>query len=102
MPRRLVLQDGDLFLRSLLLRLLDFRLFQIIQGKVLSGSFCHDSLVSYFLFTDPGSGNGEPFFVMMRDFVDQHRDGFASTDDFRRVANEHFLKTPIAKSFGFA
>jgi hypothetical protein len=54
----------------------------------------------HFLFTDPATGNGEPFFVMMRDFVDQHRDGVASTDDFRRVANEHFASTPIARTYG--
>jgi aminopeptidase N len=54
----------------------------------------------HFLMTDPGSGNGEPFFVMMRDFVDQYRDGFASTDDFRRIANEHFAKSSIARTYG--
>jgi aminopeptidase N len=54
----------------------------------------------HFLFTDPNSGNGEPFFVMMRDFVERHRNGVASTDDFRRVANEHFAKTPIAQKYG--
>jgi hypothetical protein len=54
----------------------------------------------HFLFTNPTTGEGEPFFVMMRDFVDQHRDGLASTDDFRRVANAHFAKTPIARTYG--
>jgi hypothetical protein len=54
----------------------------------------------HFLFTDPTTGEGEPFFVMMRDFVDQNRDGLASTDDFRRIANAHFVKTPIARSYG--
>lgn len=54
----------------------------------------------HFLFTDPSTGDGEPFFVMMRDFVNQHRDGVASTDDFRRVANEHFASTPIARTYG--
>jgi hypothetical protein len=53
----------------------------------------------HFLFTDPATGNGEPFFVMMRDFVNRHRDGVASTDDFRLVANEHFVKTPIARTY---
>jgi len=37
---------------------------------------------------------------MMTDFVNQYRDGYASTDDFRRVANEHFARTPIARTFG--
>jgi aminopeptidase N len=36
---------------------------------------------------------------MMADFVERHRDGFASTDDFRVVANEHFAKTPIAQRY---
>jgi aminopeptidase N len=53
----------------------------------------------HFLFTDPATGNGEPFFTMMRDFVNRHRDGVASTDDFRLVANEHFTKTPIARMY---
>jgi hypothetical protein len=54
----------------------------------------------HFLFTDPETGNGDPFFAMMSDFVNQYRDGSASTDDFRRVANAHFAKTPIARSYG--
>jgi hypothetical protein len=54
----------------------------------------------HFLFTDPGSGNGDAFFAMMQDFVERHRNGTASTDDFRTVANEHFIKTPIAKRYG--
>ena len=54
----------------------------------------------HFLFTDPGSGNGEAFFTMMKDFVERHRNGVASTDDFRKVANEHFAKTSIAKKYG--
>ncbi|HKO97967.1 MAG TPA: M1 family aminopeptidase [Pyrinomonadaceae bacterium] len=53
----------------------------------------------HFLFTDPATGDGEPFFAMMRDFVNRHRDGVASTDDFRLVANEHFIKTPIARMY---
>ena len=53
----------------------------------------------HFLFTDPATGNGEPFFAMMRDFVNRHRDGVASTDDFRLVANEHFTKTPISRLY---
>jgi hypothetical protein len=54
----------------------------------------------HFMFTNPQTGEGEPFFVMMRAFVDKHRDGFASTDDFRKVANEHFVKSHIAKAYG--
>ncbi len=54
----------------------------------------------HFLFTDPATGNGEPFFAMMTDFVNRHRNGVASTDDFRMVANEHFVKSPIARTYG--
>jgi hypothetical protein len=39
---------------------------------------------------------GDAFFDMMSDFVNRYHDKFASTDDFRRVANEHFVRTPIA------
>jgi len=54
----------------------------------------------HFLMTDPSTGDGKPFFDMMRDFVSRYRDKVASTDDFRNVANEHFIKTPIAKKYG--
>lgn len=54
----------------------------------------------HFLLTDPGSGQGEGFFNMMTDFVNRYRDRSASTDDFRKVANEHFAKTPIARKYG--
>lgn len=53
----------------------------------------------HFLFTDPASGNSDAFFAMMSDFVNRYRDRFASTDDFRAVANEHFAKTPIAQRY---
>lgn len=53
----------------------------------------------HFLFTDPNTGDGTAFFTMMKDFVEQYRNGVASTDDFRRVANVHFINTPIAKKY---
>ena len=56
----------------------------------------------HYLFTDPATGNGQPFFDMMKDFVDRYKSSSASTDDFRRVANEHFAKTPIAKKYGIS
>ncbi len=49
----------------------------------------------HFLLSDPSTGEDKAFFVMMKDFVERHRDGVASTDDFRAVANEHFTKSPI-------
>ena len=54
----------------------------------------------HFLFTDPDTGNGDAFFAMMSDFVNRYREGAASTDDFRRIANEHFAKSPIGRSYG--
>lgn len=54
----------------------------------------------HFLFTDPNTGDGQPFFDMMADFVNRHRDGAATTDSFRTVANEHFARTPVARRFG--
>jgi hypothetical protein len=54
----------------------------------------------HFLLTDPESGSGDPFYAMMKDFVDHYRNKVASTDDFKRVASEHFAKSPIAAQFG--
>src|SRR6185436_9063453 len=53
----------------------------------------------HFLMTNPANGSGDEFFSMMTDFVELYRDRFASTDDFRVVANEHFAKTPIARKY---
>ena len=54
----------------------------------------------HFLMTDPASGNGQLFYDMMKDFVNRYRDKVASTDDFRKVANEYFARSPVAKHFG--
>jgi len=54
----------------------------------------------HFLFTDFQTGKGDPFFVMMEDFVKRYTNKAASTEDFRQVANEHFVNTPVAKQFG--
>jgi len=53
----------------------------------------------HFLLTDPNTGNGQPFFEMMTDFVNRYHDKFASTDDFRKVAGEHFAKSPIGRKY---
>jgi len=53
----------------------------------------------HFLLTDPGSGEGQAFFDMMSDFVKRYHDKFASTDDFRKVASEHFAKSPIGQRY---
>jgi aminopeptidase N len=54
----------------------------------------------HFLFTDPASGSGDAFYDMMKDFVGRHRNKAASTDDFRMVANEHFVRTTVARRYG--
>jgi hypothetical protein len=56
----------------------------------------------HFLLTDPDTGIGDSFFAMMKDFVNQNRDGAASTDDFRLIANQHFAKSPIARTYGLS
>ena len=37
---------------------------------------------------------------MMKDFVERHRTGAASTEEFAEVAGQHFARTPIAQKFG--
>ncbi len=54
----------------------------------------------HFLFTDFQTGNGDPFFNMMEDFVKQYTNKAASTENFQQAANTHFVNTPIAKQFG--
>jgi aminopeptidase N len=54
----------------------------------------------HFLFTDPQTGSGQPFFDMMKDFVDRYRNSTASTEQFAAVAGEHYARTPIAQKYG--
>ncbi|HKR11077.1 MAG TPA: M1 family aminopeptidase [Pyrinomonadaceae bacterium] len=54
----------------------------------------------HFMLSNPATGDGQPFFNMMTDFVERHRNQMASTDDFRQVVNEHFAKSPIAQKYG--
>ena len=55
----------------------------------------------HFLFTDPQTGEGQPFFDMMADFVRQHANGAASTDDFFAAVNAHVGQTALARKFGY-
>jgi len=55
----------------------------------------------HYLFTDPQTGNGQPFFDMMAEFVRQHANGTASTEDFFAVANAHVGQTALARKFGY-
>jgi hypothetical protein len=54
----------------------------------------------HYLLSDPTEdpiASGDPaFHKMMTDFVERHRNGEASSDDFRVVANQHFRASPIA------
>lgn len=54
----------------------------------------------HFMLSDPNTGDGQPFFTMMTDFVERYRNKTASSDDFRIVVNEHFAKSPIARRYG--
>jgi len=55
----------------------------------------------HFLFTDPQSGEGRPFFDMMRDFVQRYRGSTASTEQFFALANERVQETALAKKYGY-
>lgn len=54
----------------------------------------------HYLFTDPATADDKAFYEMMSDFVARFHDNKASTDDFRKVANEHFARTAVANKFG--
>jgi aminopeptidase N len=56
----------------------------------------------HFLFTDPATGDGQPFFDMMKAFTERYRERTASTEDFQRIANEYFLQTAIARQHGLS
>ena len=55
----------------------------------------------HFLFTDPHTGVGQPFFEMMSDFVRKHAAGAASTVDFFAVANAHVGETALARKYAY-
>lgn len=54
----------------------------------------------HFLLSNPSTGDDKgAFFATMADFVTKYRNGAASTDDFRAVANAHFAQSPIAQKY---
>jgi hypothetical protein len=55
----------------------------------------------HFLFTDPATGEGEPFFEMMRNFVSRNRNGSATTEEFFQVASEHIGRTRLGQKYNF-
>ncbi len=54
----------------------------------------------HFLLSNPSNGDDKEFFAMMHDFVEKHRNGSASTEDFAAVASEHFAQSPIGQKYG--
>jgi hypothetical protein len=55
----------------------------------------------HFLFTDPQTGDGKPFYDLMTDFVQRYNGGTASTEQFFRVANDHVKSTALARKYGY-
>ena len=54
----------------------------------------------HFLFSNPANMDDSAFIAMMKDFVEKHRNGAASTENFWTVASQHFARTPTAQKFG--
>jgi len=54
----------------------------------------------HFLFTDPQTGDGKPFFDMMSEFVHEHKNGTASAHQFFVLAGERVQQTPLGKKYG--
>ena len=54
----------------------------------------------HFLLSNPADGNDEGFFRMMKDFVEQHHGGWATTEGFWEIASRHFSRSPIGRKFG--
>jgi hypothetical protein len=55
----------------------------------------------HFLFTNPQTGDGQPFFDLMSDFVKRYKDSTASTEQFFAIANERVKSTPLAQKYGY-
>ena len=55
----------------------------------------------HFLFTDPQTGEGQPFYDMMSEFVRTHKNGTASTEQFFALAGERAQKTPLGQKYGY-
>jgi len=54
----------------------------------------------HFLLSNPSTGDGKPFFEMMQDFVKTYKDDSASTEQFAKIAGEHFAKSPVGQKYG--
>jgi hypothetical protein len=54
----------------------------------------------HFLLTDMERNDDSRFYAMMKDFVNRHRAGVATSESFMQVAGEHFAKSPIGMKYG--
>lgn len=54
----------------------------------------------HYMLSNPSTGEGQPFFDMMTDFVERYRNKTASSEDFLQVVNEHFAKSAIGRHYG--
>jgi hypothetical protein len=55
----------------------------------------------HFLFMDTQTGDDKLFFDMMSEFVQEHKNGMASTEDFFALAGERAQKTPLGQKYGY-
>ncbi len=55
----------------------------------------------HFLFTDPQTGDGQPFVDLMSEFVRRYQGKSATSWDFIILANERLGNTPLAKRYGY-
>jgi hypothetical protein len=53
----------------------------------------------HFLLSDPERGTDTGFTTMMKDFVNRHRNGVATSESFMAVASEHFSRSPIGQRY---
>jgi len=54
----------------------------------------------HYLLSAPDTLDDKGFFDMMKDFVNRHRNGLATTETFMQVAGEHFSRSPIGQRYG--
>ncbi len=55
----------------------------------------------HFLFTDAQTGEGQAFFDMMSEFVREHKNGTASSEQFFALAGERAQKTSLGQKYGY-
>jgi len=55
----------------------------------------------HFLFTDTQTGEGQAFFDMMSEFVREHKNGTASTEQFFALAGERAQKTSLGQKYAY-